>query len=257
LKGLLFVVEQGTSTKAPILTNPLILNFEQHDQLSEQERRVLEGAIAHTRSIGRGEDMVREGDRPKESLVLLEGFAARYKLLRQGKRQITSLHIVGDFVDLNAFYLKILDHAVLALTPCRIGVVPHGALREITENHPHLGRLLSLNIAIDGAVHRQWLAMAGRASAHMRFSHLLCELFQRLQSVDQAEGRRFCLPLTQQTIGDMLGLSTVHVNRTLQGLRAEGLVSWVGGVVEILDWERLQQVAEFDPTYLNLVKEPR
>jgi CRP-like cAMP-binding protein len=239
------------------LTNPLILNLEQHDRLSDEEKRVLEDAIAHTKIVTRGEDMVREGDRPKESLLLLEGFAARYKMLQGGKRQITSLHILGDFVDLHAFYLKTLDHAVLALTPCQIGIVPHEALRQITENHPHLGRLLSLNVAIDGSVHRQWLAMTGRPAAHTRFAHLLCELFLRLQSVGQVEGHRFHLPLTQQTLGDMLGLSTVHVNRTLQELRAEGLVSWTRGAVEIMDWERLQQVAEFDPTYLNLVNEPR
>ncbi len=239
------------------MTNPLILNLEQHDRLSEEEKRVLEGILAHTKTVNRGEDMVREGDRPKESLLLLEGFAARYKLLQSGKRQITSLHVLGDFVDLHGFLLKVMDHAVLALTPCRIGVVPHEALRQITENHPHLGRLLSLHIAIDGAVHRQWLAMTGRASAHTRFAHLLCELFLRLQAVGQAEDHRFRLPLTQQTMGDMLGLSTVHVNRTLQELRAEGLVAWNGGGVEILDWESLQQVAEFDPTYLNLTKEPR
>jgi CRP-like cAMP-binding protein len=240
-----------------VLANPLILNLEQRDRLSEEQKRVLEDAIAHTKTVNRGEDMVREGDRPKESLVLLEGFAARYKLLQSGKRQITSLHVLGDFVDLHGFLLQVMDHAVVALTPCRIGVVPHKALRRITENHPHLGRLLSLTIAIDGAIHRQWLAMAGRSLAYTHFAHLLCELFLRLQAVGQVEGYCFRLPLTQQTLGDMLGLSTVHVNRTLQELRAEGLVSWTRDAVEILDWERLQQVAEFDPTYLNLTKEPR
>ena len=135
--------------------------------------------------------------------------------------------------------------------------MPHEALRQITEAHPHLGRLLSLQIAIDGAVHRQWLVMTGRAPAQTRFAHLLCELLLRLQAVGQAQDRRFHLPLTQQTLGDMLGISTVHVNRTLQDLRAEGLVTWNGGVVEILGWDRLQEIAEFDPTYLNLVHEPR
>lgn len=239
------------------MTNPLILNLEQHDRLSEEEKRVLESIIAHTRTVNQGEDMVREGDRPKESLLLLEGFAARYKMLLNGKRQITSLHIMGDFVDLHAYLLKVMDHAVLALTPCRIGVVPHGALRQITEQHPHLSRLLFLNIAIDGAVHRQWLTMAGRSSARSRFAHLLCELFLRLKSVGQAAEHHFHLPVTQQTLGDMLGLSTVHVNRTLQELRAGGLVAWNGRGIQLLDWERLQQEAHFDPAYLNLIKEPR
>jgi len=257
-----FAVKPGAVTpisgeKVSPVTNPLIRNLGRHDRLSEEEKRVLEDAIAHTKTVNRGEDMVREGDRPKESLLLLEGFAARYKMTESGRRQITSIHIPGDFVDLHGYLLKVMDHAVLALTSCRMGIVPHEALRRITERHPHLSRLLSLNIAIDGAVHRQWLAMTGKPSAHTRFAHLLCELFLRLQVVGQTEGHRFRLPLTQQTLGDMLGLSTVHVNRTLQELRAEGLVSWTRDLVEILDWERLQQVAEFDPTYLNLINEPR
>ncbi len=234
------------------LPNPLILNLGQHDRLSDEEKRALEGAVASTKTLHRHEDMIREGDRPKESILLLEGFAARYKLLRNGKRQITSVHIMGDFVDLHSFYLKQIDHAVGALTPCKIALVPHETIHQITENHPHLTRLLNLSIAIDGAVHRQWLAMTGRASAHVRFAHLLCELFLRLQGVQQTDGKTFRLPLTQEELGDVLGLSTVHVNRTLQELRGEGLLTWHRGQVEILDWERLQQVAEFNPTYLNL-----
>ena len=239
------------------LTNPLILNLEQHDRLSDEEKQVLEGAIAHTKTVHRGEDMIREGDRPKESILLLEGFAGRYKLLRNGKRQITSLHILGDFADLHSFYLKTMDHAVAALTPCKIALVPHEAIHQITENHPHLARLLNLSIAVDGAVHRQWLAMAGRASAHVRFAHLLCELFLRLQGMKQTDGKTFRLPLTQAELGDVLGISAVHVNRTLQELRREGLLTWRGNLVVVEDWERLQNVAEFDPTYLNFQKEPR
>jgi CRP-like cAMP-binding protein len=117
--------------------------------------------------------------------------------------------------------------------------------------------LLSVSIAVDGAVHRQWLAMTGRASAYARFAHLLCELFLRLQAVQQTHGNGFELPFTQPELGDVLGLSTVHVNRTLQELRGEGLVTWRGTKVEILDWERLQEAAEFDPNYPNLVREPR
>jgi CRP-like cAMP-binding protein len=199
--------------------------------------------------------MVREGDRPNESLLVVEGFAARYKLLRNGKRQFTSLHILGDFVDLHSFYLKRIDHGVVALSPCKVAHIPHEAINRITESNPHLTRLFSLSIAVDGSVHRQWLAMTARSSALVRFAHLLCELFLRLQGVKQTEGKTFRLPLTQEELGDVLGLSTVHVNRTLQDLRRQGLLTWRGNLVEITDWERLQDVAEFDPTYLNVNNE--
>ena len=240
------------SCKGVVLTNPLILNLGQHDRLSDEEKRMLDKAISHTTTVHRHEDMIQEGDHPKESRVLLEGFAARYKLLENGKRQISSLHIAGDFVDLHSFYLKKMDHAVAALSPCKVAHVPHEAIDWITQGSPHLARLFCLSIAIDGAVHRQWLTTAGRQSAQVRFAHLLCELFLRLQSVQQTDGKSFRLPLTQEELGDVLGLSTVHVNRTLQELRGEGLLTWRGNLVVIEDWERLQMVAEFDPTYLNL-----
>ena len=125
--------------------NPLLCKLEQRDTLSEDEKAVLQAAVVRIRQVGADEDMVREGDRPSECSLLLEGWAARYKVLAAGKRQITALHIAGDFVDLHSFLLKTMDHAILALTPCRIALVPHATLQRLTESHPHLARLLWLN----------------------------------------------------------------------------------------------------------------
>ena len=122
--------------------NPLIQKLERRDTLSAEEKQALEDAVARVRVDAADEDIVREGDRPTESSLLLDGWAARYKVLDQGKRQITALHIAGDFVDLHSFLLKTMDHSVLALTPCRLALVPHAALQRITVAHPHLGRLL-------------------------------------------------------------------------------------------------------------------
>jgi len=140
-----------------ILNTRLICKLENFDHLSDEEKQFLEGALVRPRVVNKGEDIIREGDRPTESTVLLEGFAARYSLLRNGKRQITGLHVPGDFVDLHSFLVKKMDHAVLAITPCSVGFVPHETLREISENHPHLTRLLGVNIAVDAAIHRQWI----------------------------------------------------------------------------------------------------
>ena len=243
--------------RGQIVTNPLILNLEQRDHLSAEERQALEDAFVRTSTVRRGEDIVREGERPGESKLLLEGFAARYKALRNGKRQITALHVTGDFVDLHSFVLKPMDHAVLALTPCRLAPVPHPALRDLTERHPHLARLFMLSIALDGAIHRQWLAMAGKAAALSQTAHLVCELYLRLKAVGEADNNSLHLPLTQIELGDVLGLTAVHVNRTIQDLRRQALLAWERNKVEILDWERLCDIAEFDPTYLNLQPEPR
>lgn len=218
---------------------------------------MLEDAVARTVAFRPDEDMVREGDRPTESKLLLEGFAARYKLLASGKRQITHIHVSGDFVDLHSFPLKRMDHGIVALSPCKVGIVPHEVIHRITQEHPHLTRLLWMNTAIDRAIHRQTIVVVGRQDARGKLAHLICELFLRLESVGLAEGRSFHLPITQAEIGDVLGLSTVHVNRTLQELRSGRLLRWERTAVEILDWERLCEVAEFNPDYLNLVHEPR
>ena len=221
------------------------------------EREVLERAVVRQRALGKGEELVREGGRPSESIFLITGFAARYNVLRNGKRQITALHVPGDFVDLHSFLVKVMDHAVMAVTPCTIGMVPHEALREITETHPHLTRLLGVNIAVDAAIHRQWLVSMGRRSALEHTAHLLCELLLRLRAVGLTTDDSFQLPLTQAELGDTLGLSTVHVNRVIQELRKEELITWHGDTVAIKDWPRLQEIAEFDPTFLSLKAEPR
>jgi CRP-like cAMP-binding protein len=201
--------------------------------------------------------MVREGDRPSESTVLITGLAARYNVLKNGKRQITALHVPGDFVDLHGFLVKTMDHAVLAITPCQVGTVPHETLRQISENQPHLARLLAVSVAVDAAIHRQWIVAMGRRSALEHAAHLLCELFVRLQVVGLTTDNSFRLPLTQEELGDTLGLSTVHVNRIVQDLRKEELITWRGETLIIEDWSRLQQLAEFDPTFLSLEAEPR
>ncbi|WP_230532401.1 Crp/Fnr family transcriptional regulator [Microvirga roseola] len=236
---------------------PFIHKLEQYDRLSDTERQLLEGAIVRQRAVPKGEDMIREGDCPAESTFLIKGFAARYSLLRNGKRQITALHVPGDFVDLHSFLVKKTDHAVMAITPCTVGTIAHETLRGISENHPHLARLLAVNIVVDGAIHRQWIVAMGRRSAREHMAHLLCELFVRLRAVGLVTDDSFDLPLTQAELGDSLGLSTVHVNRVLQDLRKEGLITWRGEALAIEDWPRLQEIAEFDPTFLSLEVEPR
>jgi CRP-like cAMP-binding protein len=239
------------------MSNPLVLKLEQRDRLSDDEKRVLEGAISRVRVVEADEDIVHEGDHPSESSLLLDGFAARYKILSNGRRQITAIHVPGDFVDLHSFLIKTMDHGVLALTPCRIAVVPHTALEKITDEYPHLTRLLWLSTLIDGAIHREWLTAMGRLSATAHMAHFICELFLRLKTVGRTEGDTIQLPLTQAELGDTLGLSTVHVNRVLQELRKEELIRWQGNALTILDWERLEKVGEFTPTYLSLQHEHR
>jgi CRP-like cAMP-binding protein len=237
--------------------NPLVRQLESRDHLSDEERQVLIGSVALTRDIAPHRDLAREGDEPGESNILLEGFAYRYRLLADGRRQISLFHVPGDFIDLHGFLLKRLDHAIAAAGPCRVGVVPHECLTRITENFPHLTRLLWLSTVVDGAIHREWLAAMGRRSALGNMAHLFCELFVRLQAVGLVQDHSFRFPVTQAELADAMGLSTVHVNRIAQELRGGGLIAWHGRTVTITDWQRLRAVAEFDPTFLNLARRTR
>jgi CRP-like cAMP-binding protein len=240
-----------------LLVERLIRNLEARDPLSDEEKRVLHDMISSVRDVAPNEDMVREGDRPAHSILLFEGFTCRAVVLSGGQRQITSIHIPGDFVDLHGFLLKVMDHSVTSLTACRIGLVPHATLREISEKHPHLTRLLWLGTLIDAAIHRRWITSLGRQSALAHIAHLLCEMFLRQKEAGITDGPVFRVPMTQVRLADALGLSTVHTNRVVREVRATGFVEWDGETATMKDFNGLAKLADFDPVYLSLQREPR
>lgn len=235
----------------------LFRNLERRDVLPESYRSRLSEIIVRERRFAKGEDIVADGSRPTYSTLLAEGFAGRYKLTHEGARQITSLHVPGDFVDLHAFLLKTMDHGISALSPCTVVLVDHAGLKRITEQVPHLTRMLWLDTLITGSIHRSWIVAMGRRSKSSHLAHILCELYVRLQAVDRVDGRSFHFPLSQGEMADVMGLSLVHINRVIQTLRQENVISWNNQTITVLDWDRLQALAEFDPTYLNLWSEPR
>lgn len=237
--------------------HPLVVKLSRRDGLTVHEREILEQSTSAIATYKPDEDVVREGDTADNSCLILEGWAIRAKSLADGRRQITAFHIPGDFVDLHSFLLKPMDHTVTALGPCKMALVPHSQLRKISEEHPHLTRMLWLSTLIDAAIHREWLVAIGRLSAAAALAHLLCELYLRLEAVGRAIDYRFDFPATQVVLADALGLSTVHVNRIVQELRRDGLVAWRGQTVTLKSWDGLVNLAEFDPTYLNLKVRPR
>jgi CRP-like cAMP-binding protein len=239
------------------MLEPLIRKLELRDRLSEEEKRILGDIVGPPRNFGANEDIIREGDRPSESTLLLEGYTARASVLAGGERQITSIHVPGDFVDLHSFLIKTMDHGVTALTNCTVAGVTHTRLRVITETQPHLARMLWLMTLVDAAIHRRWLTAMGRQSALQHTAHLLCELYVRQREILHTGDHNFRVPLTQAKLADTLGLSHVHTNRIIRELREAGFIEWRGDRVTIRDWSGLQELAEFDPTYLSLQNEPR
>ena len=235
----------------------LFARIEARDVLTPEEKRVLTGSVDEVRLVPARKDMVREGDRPSHSTLLLSGIATRYKVTAEGARQITALHVGGDFVDLHSFPLRVMDHSVGAHTDCMIATVPHAALRRITEEQPHLTRLLWLMTLLDSAIHREWLVSMGATPAISHLAHLFCEMYLRLKVVGLASDLTFTLPMTQSELADVLGISAVHVNRVLQELRGDGILKFDGKIAAIESWDRLVDVAQFDSAHLHIGAEPR
>jgi len=241
------------------MSSRLIRNLVMRDgTLSQASRQRMLDALTTTRVVRAGEDIVTQGSRPSVCTLVVEGWAGRYNRLSNGRRQMVALHVPGDLVDLHSFPLKIMDHGVTALTDCTLAAAPHARIREITESDPHLARLLWLLTTVDAAILRRWLLGSGQQPALENTAHLICELFTRLQVAGLATlDRPFELPLSQEVLGDALGISSVHVSRTLTELRSRNLFHWRRGEGEILDWPALRSVAEFDAGYLSLMDEPR
>ena len=234
----------------------LIRALERRDRLSAQERDALAAVVGEVRIHPQGDTLIRAGVVADHSTLLLDGMLGRVFYMSEGKRQVVALHTPGDFVDLHSLLLKRLDHDVVAMSEVRVALFPHAGLRKLTETEPHLARMLWLLTVIDAAIHREWIARLGHSAA-VRIAHLLCELHARLLVVGGATREGFAIDLTQADLGDMTGLTPVHVNRTLRKLREAGLAIVRDGYASIPDIAKLRDFAGFDPTYLYLESQPR
>lgn len=222
------------------------------DGISAAEEAAIRGLFAEMRPVAAGEVLVRAGQALDASILLLAGVVARQKDLADGRRQITELHVAGDFTDLHGFSLKRLDHDVVALTAGSIARAPHERILRLTEDHPHLARVYWFTTNLDAAIHREWEVSLGRRTARERIAHLFCELRVRLELVGLADDQGYPLALTQQTLAECVGITTVHVNRTLKELRDDRVVDLSRGRVTIFDPARLEHIAGFDASYLYL-----
>jgi len=221
-------------------------------EISPEEERAIRSAVAETRLLPADEIVIRSGEELSTSLMLLDGWMARSKDLPSGERQVTELHVAGDFADLHAYALKRLDHDVVTLTDCTVAVVPHARLADITQRYPRLGRIYWFSTNVDAAIHRELALSLGQRSAISRMANLFCELHARLELIGRVSGNSYELPLTQRELSECLGLTVVHANRTLQELRRRGLVEFENRKMRILDMAGLEGVAEFDASYLYL-----
>jgi CRP-like cAMP-binding protein len=218
--------------------------------LSDGEVRALSEAATVTRVHEPNEMICEEGALSSHLHILVSGLCHRHKPLPDGSRQITAILLPGDILDLSGFACGRLDHSVAALTRAHTMLLPAAQLRSLIERYPRLGQALWADMARELAIAEQWMVGLGRRTSYSRMAHLLCELYARLELVGIARDHRCALPFTQAELADALGLSCVHLNRTLQQLRHDDLISLKNGHLVIKDWQGLVAAGGFSPIYL-------
>jgi CRP-like cAMP-binding protein len=221
--------------------------------LDDADERALLALPYDLVTVGKQQVVISEGDIVGHCWLLLSGYCVRYKIVGDGGRQIISIHMMGDLVDLQNALLGFADHGVQALTECRMAKIPIGAVKRLTDTRPTIKDALWYDTLVDGSIHREWVANVGRRDATTRIAHLLCEFALKLDAINPGEQLNYVLPMTQEQLADATGLTPVHVNRVLQVLVKEGLIERVTSKsVAIGDWKRLASAGDFHRAYLHL-----
>jgi len=227
-------------------------DVERHYRLPDDDRRALLDLPLRQRQLDAGSYLVREGSVPSVCSVLVEGFAYRQKVTGEGARQILSVCIAGDAIDLQNIFLDISDHAVQMLTRGTVADVPREALQELVLTRPAIGRVLIQLTLIEASILREWVVNVGRRDARERIAHILCEFAVRLETRGLASGDGFELPMTQEQLADATGLTSVHVNRVLKALEADGLIERRRRHIQYPNWRALQDAGDFSRRYLHV-----
>ena len=238
------------------MLDPLTRKLEQFVRLSEADQHILGRAASHrVRKFAPRTDIIREGEQPRDVHLILSGWACRYKQLEDGRRQVVAFFLPGDLCDLNVFILKQMDHSIGTITGVTIADLSREFLEQIRTDFPRIATALWWETLVTVSIQREWTLNLGQRTASERIAHLLCELFVRSQVAGLAQAGTCEFPLTQADLADATGLSKVHVNRTLQELRAEKLIILRERTLSILDFEQLANVGLFNAQYLHLENE--
>jgi CRP-like cAMP-binding protein len=219
--------------------------------LSEEESQAVIECCKDVRTVGAREDVISQGDRTGGVKLLLEGFACRYKTLEDGRRQIVAYFVPGDLCDLRVFILKRMDHSIGAIAPSRVATIAPDDVLKLMHTYPALTRALWWSTLVEEAIAREWILNVGQRNALERTAHLFCELLYRFRAVGLNQGLSCTLPLTQVELAETLGLSPVHVNRTLQELRRQKLITLDDGTLTIQNLQALEELSFFNAEYLH------
>src|SRR5438874_7187552 len=236
--------------------NPLVAKLSQFAALSHKDVGLLETLCLREERFRAGANIVVEGETPRSAFVLTRGMACRFRLMPDGRRQILTILIPGDFFDLHGFLLKATDHSVAAIGPTRIAAIGREAVIDIIANHPRIGAALWWSAMQEAAMLRERIVALGRRSARGRVAYHLCELVWRQRAIGMAEYHAIRLPFTQTDPADMLGLTSVHTNRVLQGFRRDGLITLEHRRLALHGLDGLQAISSLTRDYLKLHSTP-
>lgn len=240
------------------MINPLAQRLSEFTRLSVPDLNAIDTIAARrVRRLRANDDLIREGEPPRTVFLMLTGWACRYKTLEDGRRQIVAFFVPGDLCDLNIFVLREMDHSLGAITPGSVAEISREEFDVLSTEHPRVLQALWWNSLVTMAIQREWTVNLGQRTAYERLAHLFCELFLRLRGVGLTSGDKCQFPLTQNDLADATGLTAVHVNRTLQELRRNGLVELGKRELRIPDLDALMRAGLFNPNYLHLEREGR
>jgi len=222
-----------------------------HSRLESDDRDALRSLPHDLRRLEAGDYILREGERSDCCPLLLSGFAYRHKLAADGGRQIVALKIPGDALDLQSLFLRVADHNLQTLTPAELAIVPIAALEALVKARPAVARALLVDILIEASIGREWLLNIGRRNALARLAHFLCELTYRMHQTALEPPARIDVPITQEQLADLLGLTPVHINRTLKTLEGAGAIERSGRRLTIGQIDVLHRIADYSDIYLH------
>ena len=232
---------------------PMLRKLRLWAQLDTADEQALLGLPHTVTTIERSRNIVTDGDEIRECCLLLSGFCIRYKIVGDGGRQILSIHMIGDLIDLQNALLGVADHGIQAITRCEVARIPIQAIRQLTNARPGIKDALWYDTLVDGSIHREWVANVGRRDGRTRIAHLLCEFALKLEAIHPGDRLDYELPMTQEQLADATGLTPVHVNRMLMSLAQDGLIERVTPRSVIIgDWKKLAAAGDFDRAYLHL-----
>jgi CRP-like cAMP-binding protein len=229
----------------------MVAKLDRQTPLGAEDRAALLALPYQMADVDSATYLVRDGDRVDNCCVLLHGFAFRSRTTQDGGRQILAIHMDGDAVDLQNSMMHVADHSVQTLTNAMIAYVPRQAILDTVAKHPKVGEALWRQTLIEASIAHEWILNIGRRNARQRVSHFLCEVAYLQKTSGLVDGPDYAWPFTQEQMADVTGLTAVHVNRILQGLRGDGLIKLTKHLLTVLDWDALRGAGNFRAAYLH------